>query len=261
MTNEEHDVDEWMEKPWPVPRAQRMLLSRGTPFTDLSARGELFESRAAGYGVVLILGTSGSGKSTLAHSIIHWASMRCERPLCYMGFSKDWIEVLPDFMRERAVVLESLEQLHLVPHGAILLLDDTGIWAAARRAASKVNVKLSKFAQVARHLDVTIVVTAQAVRAIDFASAMVAETTTLIKWFSNKGVYYENPSWGIRIQGAQHELHQAAESKSAEACRPYYWCDDTSQLGTFPVPEWVLGDAVSRPIGKLSPEQLEAILE
>ena len=260
MTND-RDVDEWMQKPWPVPRAQRMLLSRGTRFTDMSAQGELFESRAAGYGIILILGTSGSGKSTLAHSMIHWASMRCDRPLCYMGFSKEWIEVLPEFMRERATVLESLDELQHVPHGAILLLDDTGIWAAARRAASKVNVKLSKFAQVARHLDVTIVVTAQAVRAIDFASAMVAETTTLVKWFSNKGVFYENPHWGVRIQGAQQELFAAAGSRTAEACRPYYWCDDTNQLGMFPVPEWVFDDMVSRPIGKLTPEQLGAILE
>jgi hypothetical protein len=253
----ERPVDEWMRKPWPVARVARLLLPAGTPFTDRIGG----DSRPSfGAGLVLIIGTSGSGKTTLMHCLVHWASLQASRPLVYLGYPESWIEVLPEFMRERASVLPSIDDLHLTPKGAILMLDDSGLFAASRRAQSRANVQLSKFAQIARHLGVTLIITAQALRVVDSAVAgLVAERATLIKWFDPAAVESDRDEWRSRILNAQHNL-QSWGGPTPEGCLPFYFCDEEHRVGTFPVPDWVLTDKVSKPYGGLTPDQLKEVL-
>jgi hypothetical protein len=140
------------------------------------------------------------------------------------------------------------------------MLDDTGLFAGARRAQSKGNVQLAKFAQIARHLGVTVIITAQALRVVDQAvSGLVAERATVIKWFDPAAIESEREEWRNRIRNAQHNL-QSWGGGTPEGCRPFYYCDEEHRVGTFPVPEWILTDAVSKPYSKLTPDQLREVL-
>lgn len=258
--------DEWMQLPWPTERVRHLLLPRGAPYTCVTyGRGgkrSQTVKRAFGAGLLQIMGTSGSGKSTLANSLLAWATIHSPvpRPLCFVGMPDEWLQCLPDYMQDVAYTINGLDHLHQVERGSIVLIDDTGIHAAARRSMSGGNVTFSKYAQIARHQDVTLVVTAQAFRVIDFAADAVTEGCTLIKWYDLGALKHERSEIRTKVEMAQRILRDHT-GNSSEACRPFYYCVEDKQLAKFPAPEWVLADDIGRPFGLLSQERLKEVLK
>ncbi len=261
----EPDPDVWMQADWPVERARHLLLPRGAPYTCETYQGggkrAHTTKKAFGAGQILLLGTSGSGKSTLANSLLAWATIHSPvpRPLCFLGMPEEWLKCLPDYMQKVAYTLKGLDELHKVKRGSIVLIDDSGIHAAARRAMSGGNVMFSKYAQIARHQDVTMVVTAQAFRIIDFAADAVTEGCTLIKWYDMGALKHERPEIRSKVEMAQQILRDHT-GNSSEACRPFYYCIEDKQLAKFPAPDWVLADDIGRPFGLLTEERMKEVL-
>lgn len=219
------------------------------------------QKSAFGAGLMQLMGTSGSGKSTLANCLMAWATIHSPvpRPLCYVGMPDEWLQCLPDYMQDVAYTINGLDKLHEVVRGSIVLIDDTGIHAAARRSMANANVGFAKYSQIARHLDVTLVVTAQSFRVIDFAADAVTEGCTLIKWYDLGALRHERPAIKAKVELAQQIIRDHAGGNS-EMCRPYYYCVEDKQLAKFPAPDWVLGDQIGRPFGLLTPERLKEVL-
>lgn len=264
MTSEPTDPDVWMTFDWPTDRARHLLLPRGASYKRLSRGGRTVRDTAQGFGLIEIIGTSGSGKSTLATALMAWATMHSPvpRPLGYVGFPEKFLEVLPEQMRKVAYCIPSIEDLPgTALDGSIILIDDTGIHTPARAAMSKSNVVLSKFTQIARHLDITIIQTAQAFRIIDFAPSVVTEGCTLIKWFSRDSLAQERPERKWKIEVGNSRLERKLGHRRSSAWRPYYWCTQDRKIGKFPAPAWMLHDHISHPFKLLSmKERREAIL-
>jgi len=256
------NADDWMNKvQWPTDSLCHLLLPRGARYVTHQRGGKQVKS-AFGAGLINLISTSGGGKTTLALALLQWVTIHSPvaRPLCFMGHPEKWLSCLPDDMREVSYVLKNLDELHLVKKGSILLLDDTGIHTPARRAMASTNVKLSKFAQIARHLDITIMMTAQSHRVIDFAAGAVAETVDIIKWYSLSSLQSERNEKKGAIQLAQTILRDQC-GNSAEECLPFYWCVQDRKLGTYPCPKWLLDDRVGRPFGEYTQEEMAKVLE
>ncbi len=254
--------DEWMRTiHWPTDSIRHLLLPRGAKYTTLQGGVKRIKS-AAGYGLLNLVSTSGGGKTTLALAFLQWVTIHspAPRPICFLGHPEKWLSCLPDDMRAVSYVLKNLDDLHLVKKGSILLLDDTGIHTPARRAMASTNVKLSKFAQIARHLDVTMMVTAQNHRVIDFAAGAVAETVDVVKWYSLSSLQSERNEKKSAIALAQTILRDQC-GNSVEECLPFYWCVQDRKLATYPCPNWLLDDRVGRPFGEYTQEEMRAVLE
>jgi hypothetical protein len=255
----------WMKAPWPTNKVKHLILPRGAPYESIEtgSRGRYsVVKKAFGAGCLMILGTSGSGKSTLSMGLLQWATINSPmpRPICFMGFPAKWLECLPDDMRAVSYVLKSLDDLHQVKKGSILLLDDTGIHTPARRAMASTNVKLAKFAQIARHRDITMMITAQNNRVIDFAAESVAETVTLVKWYSLSSLQTERNTKKGEIELAQRILRDTCGPSSQE-CLPFYWSIEDRTLATYPCLDWMLDDRVGRPYGDFSPDEMKEVLD
>lgn len=249
--------EKWPDQ-WPTPRALHHLLPRGSPYKARDESGSIITRKAAGFGLVQVLGTSGSGKSVLSHSLVDYVIQTSPRPIVYVGFAESWLDNLPERIRDNASVLP-FDQIHHATPGSIMFLDDTGLFLASRRSMTKGNVSMGKFVQIARHLDICVLFTAQSTRIIDFGPQAVAEGCALVKWYDGNALRYERDEWRSRIMHAQREIRSVAPS--AELARPYYYSLAEDQLAAFPAPPWALTDAVSHPYGALSPDQLGEILE
>jgi len=258
----ELDVESWMRSVhWPTDRVRHLLLPRGAPYTCIDSKGARYIIKAFGAGIINIMGTSGSGKSTLANALMNWVTIHSPvpRPLCYLGMPDEWLEVLPPEMKKVAYTLNGLDELHKVKRGSIMLLDDTGLHAAARRSMSGSNVKLSIYSQIARHRDVAIIMTAQNHRVVDFAANAVVESADLIKWYSLQALESERDEKRGEIYTAQQILRSEC-GNSAEKCLPFYWSVQDRKLATYPCVEWLLDDRVGRPFGLIDEERLKELL-
>jgi len=256
------NADDWMRTVHlPTDSLRHLLLPRGAKYPTLQGGGERIKT-AFGAGLINLISTSGGGKSTLAMALLQWVTIHspAPRPLCFLGMPEKWLSCLPDEMRRVSYVLKNLDDLHLVKKGSILLLDDTGIHTPARRAMASTNVKLSKFAQIARHLDITIMMTAQSHRVIDFAAGAVAETVDVIKWYSLSSLQSERNEKKGDIQLAQTILRNEC-GNSSEECLPYYWVVQDRKLATYPCPKWLLDDRVGRPFAEYTQEEMAAVLD
>lgn len=246
--------------PWPPARVQHLLLPRGGVYRAYDDHGKEWEEEAFGSGLLMILGSSGSGKSTLAHSLVHWVMMHHPRPIQFVGFEESWLEVLPDFIQERASVLP-FNEIHLVEQGAILFMDDTGLYLTARRAMRKENVAMGSFMQIARHLDCLVMFTAQSTRVVDFGPSAVAEGCTLIKYYDSNALNYERPEWRSKIVVGVNEMAREIHPETgARACRHLYFCWETGELCTFPVADWIFNDLVARPMSLVDRSTLGDLL-
>lgn len=264
MATNTDDADEaaaaWYAKPWPAARIQHLLLPRGTEYDAYDESGRTWLESSFGSGLLMILGSSGSGKSTMAHSLVHWVMLHHPRPVQFVGFSESWLEVLPDFIRRHASVL-AFRDLHLVEQGAIVFMDDTGLYLTARRAMRKENVGMGSFMQIARHLDCLVMFTAQSTRVVDFGPSAVAEGCTVIKHYDDNALQYERDEWRARIATAVGEMRrEIAPERGAKACRHLYYCWETGELGTFPVAPWIFDDRVARPMALIDRADLGELL-
>lgn len=208
-----------MNLEWLCPRAQELILPRGTPF-----KIDGVEKKALGTGIVAIIGSARSGKTTLALEIMK----NSNRDLAFVGLPDIYLNALPDDMKSRATNPDIEEMVSI--RDSIVLLDDTAVQLNSRDYQKGMNKVIGRLAGIISHFGITLIMTVQSTSQVDVSLFRATEMSILFKRMDPVAMRFERDSMSEEAEYAQMRLRDFGTPPSL------YYCLYSDTIWRSPVP-------------------------